>query len=272
MTDKQDDELVIYEFGWKRLLFALLLATIGLVSEWNVTDNLTISAIPIVGVAVLVLLWPVIIQILERGGEISLAGLNLKVKESETVNVLKLADLEAQIGRLREQLPESQQAASIASPINTDRSRQALERAVNQYRKFDSLEQYRFRVETDRELVQRAHMVPTEVLNKFLEDAGYNRESQMAVAVVLGLPFPPGEELLRAELLCELLNISSERVRSRAARAAQRWGERADVSPDALNMLGEAVKMRLRREHRQSGARGYLEKADEVLTAEQWHE
>ena len=143
-----------------------------------------------------------------------------------------------------------------------------MEKAAKQYREFDAKRQYRARVEADRELIRSSRMVPTAVLKKFLDDENHSLESQMAVAVVLGLPSPPAEELDRVEILSSLIANPSERVRARAARAAQRWVERADASPEALDKLRVAVKTRLRKESRKSGAKGYLEKAYEILSAE----
>ena len=267
MPDPQDDTPALESVGWKRPLIASLIAIVGLVSEWQITDALTVSGIPLVGVAVLVLLWPIIGQILKRGGEIGIAGLRLKLEQTETINELKLAELEAEIADMRKRLPEDRDTVSI---MNKRRPHLALELAVQKYRAFDDIKQYRMRVETDRELIRGARMVPIAVLNDFLENQSHTRDAQMAVAVVLGLPSPPGEELQRAQLLSKLVDIPSERVRSRAARAAQRWGERADTPSEALDMLSRAVRARLRKERQRSGARGYLVKAYEVLSAEQF--
>ena len=265
MPNPQDDTPALELVTLTRALIALGIAIIGMVSEWNISDHLMISGTLLLGVAVLVLLWPMIGQILKRGGEISIAGLQLKLREAETINELRLAELESEISDLRKRFPQDR---SVEPIVRNGQWQSVLKRAVKNYREFDDIEHFRSRVNTDRELIQGARMVSIADLNHFLNEQSNSREASMAAAVVLGLPSPEGEELDRAKLLSELIKYPSERVRARAARAAQRWGERRDTPSQALNILNHAVSAQLPKESGQSGARGYLEKAEEVLSAD----
>jgi hypothetical protein len=265
MSIPQDEKPALELVTWRRSLIAIGIAVIGMVSEWNISDYLMISGTPLLGVAVLVLLWPMIGQIMKRGGEISIAGLQLKLREAETINELRLAELESEISDLRKRLPLDRGVELI---VSNGESQSVLKRAVKNYQKFDDIEHFRSRVNADRELIHGAHMVPIADLNNFLNEQGNTREAKMAVAVVLGLPSPKDEELDRAQLLTKLIKYPSERVRARAARAAQRWGERKGSPPEALGLLSRAVSSQLRKESLNSGSRGYLERAEEALSAD----
>ena len=129
------------------------------------------------------------------------------------------------------------------------------------------MQDFRKRVEIDKEIVRRGRHLSLTALSGFLESQSRSTEAQMAVAVALGLVPRKDEELERARLLAQLLASSGERVRARAGQAAKRWGERRGTSRNSRSVLLGAIESRLLEESPTSGARGYLEKAREILLA-----
>lgn len=285
-TDQQNVKPIEVQLliSWRHLGAACVLGLLSLIDEWQIGPNLKISGgATLIALAAIVLLWPVVRQIAARGGEIDLKGLRLKVNQIENEaqrvendNALRIQELESEMDDLRAQVPnpahEDGRNAKVESPAMGD-DVSVLEWAVASYRSAAPLREFRKRVETDKEIVRRGQHLSLNALRSFLESQSWNSEAQMAVAVALGLSPRNDKEAERARLLADLMHSSDERVRARSGQAAKRWGERRTTRKECRSVLLNAVEKRLLEESPTSGARAYLEKAQEVLSAtREWSE
>lgn len=263
--------------SWRHLGAASVLGLLSLVDEWQVTTDLKITGGPtLVALAAIVLMWPVLRQIAARGGEIDLKGLRLRVNKIENEaqrieidNAMRIEELESEMDGLRTQPTSAVHAEGQIKEVETgasDEDVSMLEWASAAYGKAVPLGDFRKRVEIDKEIIRRGGHLSLSTLRDFLIAQAWSAEAQMAVAVALGLP-PRNEESDRARLLAELVHSSHERVRARSGQAAKRWGERRTTSKVCRNVLLNTIDERLAEESATSGARSFLEKARDILSA-----
>ena len=267
--------------SWRHLLVACALGLLSLIDQWQVTESLKVSGgATLVALAAVVLLWPVLRQITVRGGEIDLKGLRVKVNQIENEaqriendNALRIEELESKLDEIRvnRDLPPDravQPEASTNQPGLAEDSN-VLDWAVRSYKEAYDIEDFRKRVEVDKEIIRKARRLSLATLQDFLNSQSWSAEAMMAVAVALGPAPRKEEELDRARLLARLMESGAERARARAGQSAKRWGEERSTSRESRALLLNATRQRLDKESASSGALGYLKKAYEVLSATQ---
>lgn len=236
--------------GW-RIAGAGVLILLSLVSSVTLWDIELTGGATLAALAALVLLWPLIPQLLARGGNAEFLGLKIKLnaleRRSEEEVGVRMEELSADLEALRLKVGSAlspgsdptRSSALPAGPVDEER----LAEAVRQYVSYPETKEWDSRVAVDKRLIA-AGSFDVRVLTSALDGNEENRETAMAVAVALGTINPGEGEEQAVEALVRLLAHRSGRVRYRAARSIMRLLRRKDLLQDSRFSLVEASRAR----------------------------
>jgi hypothetical protein len=238
-----------------QLVAAGLLIILSLVAKVKAGPFELAGGPTLVGLAAVVLLWPLLRQLSLRGGSTEFMGLKFQInsleQRSEQEFGLRISELRADVERLRAVLDV------VAGPTAETAVRQEvskeLERvfweAVEAYNAHGKKDEWHERVEADKRLTAAAAVgtFPVAFLEAALQQHPLNRGVAMAAAVALGTR-APGEALESARLLSSLLGSRSERARYRAARAIGRLAARADLKDGEYRLFWHSLHTALDQE------------------------
>jgi hypothetical protein len=235
-----------------QLIASGLLTLLSLIARVRVGPFELAGGPTLVGLAAVVLLWPLLQQLTMRGGSTEFMGLKFQInsleQRSEQEFGVRISELRADVEKLRAVL--NVVAGSAADTTLGQEVSKELERAfweaVNAYNTHGELGEWHERVEADKRLIA-AGAFPVAFLEGALRQHPLNRGVAMAMAVALGAR-APGEALESARLLSGLLFSRSERARYRAARAIGRLAVRADLKDGEYRVFRESLDQALDQE------------------------
>ena len=125
---------------------------------------------------------------------------------------------------------------------------QAIVSAIDEYRHYKDIKDWKARVEIDKKLTSGVGRLPLNDLENLLAETNYNQETSMAVAVSLGLSVPGDDEIKAIKTLTKLLKSPFEKVRYRAVKSIERRARRSDTSKEAREIMHESILAALKRE------------------------
>jgi hypothetical protein len=245
-SDSDGDALTL---GKGRILGAAVLFAASTVSKVTVHGVEMSGGATLAGLGALVLLWPVFKMLMLKGGTTEFLGIKLQLsnleRRTESDLALRLEGLRADLEELRQTAsgapkPEIDGQPTIAAAVD-DR---VFREAVAAYRENQDFDRWRARVNIDKRLASGGGRLPLRFLQQVLS-GNDDIETQMAVAVCLGLRYPGDDDVAAAKLLAQLLGSKYERVRYRAAVSVQLRASRSDVSANALVVMKDGVERAL---------------------------
>jgi len=237
----------------KPTIFAVVsLILLSTISKWKIGEIEFEGGPTFAVLAALLLMWPIIKQIAVRGGSTEFLGLKLQInkleKHTEQEIALRIEELQSDIEELRKlgDASKSKLISDYRDPNVVDN--QAIVSAIDEYRRYKDIKDWKARVEIDKKLTSGVGRLPLNDLENLLAETNYDQETSMAIAVSLGLSVPGDDEIKAIKTLTKLLKSPFEKVRYRAVKSIERRARRSDTSKEAREIMRESILAALKRE------------------------
>ena len=236
----------------KPTIFAVVsLILLSTISKWKIGEIEFEGGPTFAVLAALLLMWPIIKQIAVRGGSTEFLGLKLQInkleKHTEQEIALRIEELQSDIEELRK-LGGANKNNLISDYRDPNVDNQAIVSAIDDYRLYKDINDWKARVDIDKKLTSGVGRLPLNDLENLLAERNYDQETSMAVAVSLGLSVPGDDEITAIKTLTKLLESPFERVRYRAIKSIERRARRSDTSKEAREIMHESILAALKRE------------------------
>jgi hypothetical protein len=237
----------IFELGWKKILAITVLIILSTIDKLSIGPLELKGGPTLVGLAALIILWPVFRRMADRGGSAEVLGMKVQLNSLEKLTeeeyAIRLEELRSDIEELRNNLafrPEG----STEEPISNDAEmiEKDFFRSVADYRANQDIAQWKNRVQTDKKLTAGVGRMPLSRIKKILADSSQDQEIAMAAAVSLGVLYPGEDDSEAAHALVGLLKSQFERARFRAIRSIIRRASRSDTTVQAHRIMTEGVR------------------------------
>ena len=254
-----------------QIFLVIVLILLSMITKFNIFSVEISGGPPLLAIAALIILWPLFREMAIKGGTAELLGLKVQVEKlerhTERDNAVLLEAVRTDLEELRQRLNATSPTSSEPQQIlqKEQQNKDSLKRAIEDYRKYQDIGDWRARVEIDKRLIAGAIRLPTTQLREFYESASNDRETAMAVSMALALPHPSNNDVEAANLLTDLLQFPSERVRYRAALSMDRRGRRVDTSHEARCLMLDGIRLALKTESADR-VREILDKAKQDLS------
>lgn len=237
---------------WQTAIPAIILVLLSTVTKLKIGSVEFSGGSTLAVIAGVLLLWPVIRQLANRGGSTEFLGLKLQMNSLERIteqdHEIRFQELRSDIEDLRQQITEPPEIDQVEKQATDEIAESELVAAIADYQSNRVLDDWKERVITDKRLASGKGRLPIERIRQILNESLNDQETQMAIAVSLGVRYPHENDLESAQLLVSMLTSPFERVRFRAARSITRRAARTDTSPKAYEIMLDGVREALRNE------------------------
>lgn len=247
MTDQENP--VPKVIPTKNIVVALIFVLLSMIDNITIGNLKFSGRVSVLALAALIIVWPLLRQLGNRGGTAEFLGIKLQInnleKKSESEYGVKIEELRVDLEGLRSELKSNPINTKPVSTTPSPIDEQIFLEAISIYNTHNHVSDWRPRIEADKKLATVT--IPVLYLRNALKESPNNQGIAMAVAVALGTRIQ-SDAIDSAELLVELLDNSFERARYRAAKSVERRFKRADITEQEQNILIVGVTQRYRTE------------------------